>query len=72
MKINKLINKILEKETIELNWEQYYQSILDLSNIIKNTKKKFDGVYGFPRGGLIISVCFSHLLDIPLIICKKI
>lgn len=69
MNVNDLINNTPRKEgTIQLTWEQYYQNILNLADVIKNTKKKLDGVYGFPRGGLIVAVCFSHLLNIPLVI----
>ncbi len=28
--------------------------------------KSFDGIYGIPRGGLVLAVCLSHRLDLPL------
>ena len=54
-------------DKIEENWEQFYQTVIDQASIIKNTGKKFDGIYGIPRGGLIVAVCFSHILELPLI-----
>jgi uncharacterized protein len=31
-------------------------------------EKKFNSVYGIPRGGLVIAVKLSHLLNIPLVL----
>ena len=39
-----------------------------LANQIIESKQKFDGVYGVPRGGLIIAVCLSHKLNLPMLL----
>lgn len=46
-----------------------WEFIMDyINSIIEKTKnKKFSGVYGLPRGGLILAVLLSHKLDIPLL-----
>ena len=68
MNINELINSVPKsKKVIEVSWKKYYQSILYLSKLIKKSKKKFDAIYGIPRAGLITAVCFSYLLDLPVI-----
>ena len=43
------------------------EAVTDIAFNIKNTNKDFKGVYGIPRGGLILAVMLSHKLDIPLI-----
>lgn len=35
--------------------------------IINAKIKKFEGVYGFPRGGLCLAVALSHSLELPLL-----
>ncbi|MCH7759109.1 phosphoribosyltransferase [Patescibacteria group bacterium] len=34
-------------------------------------KKNFKNIYGIPRGGLILAIKLSHLLDLPLILSKE-
>ncbi len=50
-----------------LSWNFYLQSIDLLIDKIKKSKKKFDYVYGIPRGGLIPATIISHQLEIPMI-----
>ena len=33
----------------------------------KSENKSFEGVYGFPRGGLCLAVALSHYLELPLL-----
>lgn len=40
----------------------------ELVDRIKESKIKFDGVYGVPRGGLAIALHLSHHLDIPILL----
>ncbi|MBI2063206.1 MAG: phosphoribosyltransferase [Candidatus Yanofskybacteria bacterium] len=47
------------------SWEQFDEDAEKIANWAQN--KNFKSVYGIPRGGLILAVKFSHLLDIPLI-----
>lgn len=48
---------------IQLHWEyiNYYCDI-----IVDQLDKKYDAVYGVPRGGLVPAVIISHKLGIPL------
>ena len=47
------------------NWEDIEGRVKDLCQKVKH--ESFEAVYGIPRGGLIVSVMVSHILDIPLI-----
>ena len=50
---------------IKLKWIEFDECIYSISMRCEN--KKFEGVYGFPRGGLCIAVALSHSLGIPLL-----
>ena len=50
-----------------VSWNVIDEAVTDIAFNIKNTNKDFKGVYGIPRGGLILAVMLSHKLDIPLI-----
>ena len=50
---------------IKLSWIEFEECLLSISKHCKN--KRFEGVYGFPRGGLCIAVALSHSLGIPLL-----
>ena len=50
-----------------ISWNLIDEAVTDIAFNIKNTNKDFKGVYGIPRGGLILAVMLSHKLDIPLI-----
>ena len=47
-----------------ITWEEYNRDIYELSN--KIPRDKYRGVFGIPRGGLIVAVHLSHLLELPL------
>ena len=49
----------------KLTWIEFDECIFSIYKQSKN--KKFEGIYGFPRGGLCIAVALSHSLDIPLL-----
>ena len=49
----------------KLNWLEFDECIYSISMRCKN--KKFDGVYGFPRGGLCLAVALSHSLGLHLL-----
>ena len=49
-----------------LSWKQFDIAVAHLKNKYKN--QKYDGIYGPARGGLVLAVKLSHLLDIPLIL----
>ena len=49
----------------KLNWIEFDKCIYSIHKQCKN--KNFEGVYGFPRGGLCLAVALSHSLGIPLL-----
>lgn len=48
-------------------WEEFENDCNKLAGFIKKSSKKFDSLYGIPRGGLILAVRLSHKLGIPVI-----
>lgn len=50
-------------------WEEFDADCEKIAQWAKD--KNFTNVYGIPRGGLIIAVKISHLLDIPMVLEKK-
>ena len=53
----------------KLNWLEFDQCVCSISKKCKN--KSFEGVYGFPRGGLCLAVALSHSLGLPLLAKPK-
>jgi len=50
---------------IELSWIEFDECV---NSIYKECKhKSFEGLYGFPRGGLCLAVALSHSLELPLL-----
>ena len=49
----------------KLKWLDFDECIYYISMRCQN--KKFEGVYGFPRGGLCLAVALSHSLGLPLL-----
>jgi len=52
-----------------MTWEQFDKACYKLAEALKPLK--FKNIYGIPRGGLIVAVRLSHLLNIPLILYIK-
>ena len=52
-------------KNLYVSWEEFGRMIDKLSEQIEGT---FDGVYGVPRGGIIIALCLSHKLNIPILL----
>ena len=50
-----------------VTWEEYGKMVRDLGDMILSNKKKYESVYGVPRGGAPIAVALSHRLDVPYI-----
>ncbi len=50
----------------EITWDYIDKACEHLANKIRCDGKEFEAIVGIPRGGLIIAVKMSHLLDIPL------
>ena len=53
-----------------VTWDLIDEAVTDIAFHLKQTNKDFKGVYGIPRGGLILAVMLSHKLDLPLIMSK--
>ncbi|MDO8523384.1 MAG: phosphoribosyltransferase [bacterium] len=49
-------------------WQEFGEDIPKLVAKIKKLNRRFDGIYGVPRGGLPIAVALSHRLNLPLLI----
>lgn len=52
-------------EKVFYSWSDVNNFINALEKVVD--KKEFKGVYGIPRGGLILAVIISHRLSIPLL-----
>ena len=48
----------------KLTWIEFDDCVYSISEKCK--EKGFEGVYGFPRGGLCLAVALSHSLGIPI------
>ena len=53
-----------------VSWNVIDEAVTDIAFHLKQTNKDFKGIYGIPRGGLILAVMLSHKLDLPLIMSK--
>lgn len=51
---------------INVSWKDIGDYIEKVNDFYKD--KKITGVYGIPRGGLILAVLISHKLNIPMLI----
>ena len=49
----------------KLDWIEFDNCIYSITKQCRN--KEFEGVYGFPRGGLCIAVALSHSLALPIL-----
>lgn len=50
------------------SWEEFDADCDKIAQWAKD--KKFNNIYGIPRGGLTIAVKLSHLLEIPVILSR--
>ena len=55
-------------ETVSCTWKQFEKGALLLAEQIKQKDWDTTFIFGIPRGGLVLAVRLSHLLDIPLLI----
>lgn len=51
-----------------VDWKQVENFVGKISDIAELDNRKFSGVYGLPRGGLVLAVMLSHRLSIPLLL----
>ena len=59
-----------EKQTKQViyTWLQFDNDIREIIRRLKESERKFDGVWGPIRGGLIPAVVLSHALNLPFLI----
>ena len=50
-----------------ISWQLVDECVTEIAFHLKDTGKDFKGVFGVPRGGVILAVMLSHKLDIPYI-----
>ena len=50
-----------------VSWQVVDECVTEIAFHLKDTGKDFVGVFGIPRGGVILAVMLSHKLDIPYI-----
>lgn len=51
-----------------LNWNEFDRMVRNLTIQIKKSRYKFDGIFGIPKGGIILSICLAHRLNLPLLL----
>ena len=54
-----------------ISWNVVDECVTDIAEHLIRTGIEFAGVYGIPRGGVILAVMLSHKLDIPFIMDVK-
>ena len=52
---------------INMSWEEFDKAVDVLVVQIKKERYPPKAIYGVPRGGLVLAVCLSHRLNIPLV-----
>jgi len=50
------------------SWLQFDKDVTEMVRRLRKTRKRFDGVWGPPRGGLPLAVMLSHALEIPFLL----
>ncbi len=57
-----------ESEREYYTWERFDADVKKIADWARN--RGFKNIYGIPRGGLIVGVALSHLLDLPLVLSR--
>ena len=56
------------EEKVYVSWEQVDNFVDSLLNEVEEKGLNFSGVYGIPRGGLVLATLISYRLNIPLLL----
>lgn len=48
-----------------LSWHDFDRAVATIAERLSG--RHFSGVHGLPRGGLVLAVCLSHRLELPLL-----
>jgi len=67
-----MVDKVTTDNVEVMTWDEFQKEIEMLSleiraGMIKAPFLKCNTIYGIPRGGLVVAVVLSHLLDFPLV-----
>ena len=56
-----------------MTWAMFDQAAKELADQIKSLKESgvVTSIYGIPRGGLVVAIRLSHILDLPLILDSR-
>lgn len=49
----------------QLSWHNFDQTVERIAK--RYGERRFSGIHGIPRGGLVLAVALSHRLDLPLL-----
>ena len=49
-------------------WQEFAEDVDKIVQLIRESGRIFKNIYGPPRGGLVLAVCLSHQLGIPMIL----
>ena len=52
---------------IYVTWKDVEDFVNSLADTMDTRKKPVSGVYGLPRGGLVLAVMLSHKLNVPML-----
>ncbi|MFA6023344.1 MAG: phosphoribosyltransferase [Candidatus Pacearchaeota archaeon] len=52
----------------KISWEEFEKDVRTLARKIQNDNNKYDGIYGVPKGGLILAVLLCHKLNLPMLL----
>lgn len=58
----------MEDNKLYVNWQDMEAYIEELISDIKRKKLKPSGVYGVPRGGMVLATLLSYKLNLPLLL----
>ena len=56
------------EDKINFTWKQFDQGCYYLAKQILKSKERFHSIYGIPRGGIMVAVRLSHILNLPILL----
>lgn len=54
------------KKIVNYTWSQFDKDMVKMARLIRTSNRAFKNIWGPARGGLPITVCLSHALNLPL------
>jgi len=65
------MNNIYNRQLLYTSWDSYNEMVHDLYQKIVGSNIRYNMILAIPRGGLILSVHLSNLLNIPMLVFDK-